>query len=336
MRRLSRQLPRPDVGRTRRRAEKLGHCIARPCERRVRSDVVFVPLGGIAGVVIAVCAYWWPGLQAAAGDGVVRISMDALDARGRSRQLHVTAVVFAGPSIYGLEKHLLAECRSAPAGRLRRHPARLPRAMSASIGLVDGVFESPRPCGTRKSCSPCPAESRFSAPPAWERCGRRNAVGFGMRGVGGIFEQYERPKDRGRRRRRPARTGRACLPAAHGGAGGCRGNARATDGPAIAGSRKRQRCSTRRPHCISRNAHGRACWTAQISPAQGGKPWSDSGCRSRQPESARRERADRQDHGFGPGSFAVPAIESDELSRTIYLDMLARRVLPEASAGDRG
>jgi ribosomal protein S12 methylthiotransferase accessory factor len=71
-------LPRPDLRPDATELEKLRHALA-AVERAGAQDVVFVPLGGlppcIRGVRVLVA-----GLQAAAGDGVVRISMDALDA----------------------------------------------------------------------------------------------------------------------------------------------------------------------------------------------------------------------------------------------------------------
>ena len=59
-------------------AEMLGIAIAAVMRAGAR-DVVLVPLGGIAGVVSGVRVLV-PGLQAAAGHGVVRISIAALDA----------------------------------------------------------------------------------------------------------------------------------------------------------------------------------------------------------------------------------------------------------------
>ena len=48
------------------------------CHRAGARDVVFVPLGGLPPGIRAVRVLV-AGLQAAAGDGVVRLSIDALD-----------------------------------------------------------------------------------------------------------------------------------------------------------------------------------------------------------------------------------------------------------------
>ena len=72
------ELARPDMTADATPAEMLGIAIAAVMRAGAR-DVVLVPLGGIAGVVSGVRVLV-PGLQAAAGHGVVRISIAALDA----------------------------------------------------------------------------------------------------------------------------------------------------------------------------------------------------------------------------------------------------------------
>ena len=72
------ELPQPDVGPLATTDEKLRHALA-AVRQAGAEDVVFVPLGGIAGLISGVRVLV-SGLQAAAGDGVARISAAALDA----------------------------------------------------------------------------------------------------------------------------------------------------------------------------------------------------------------------------------------------------------------
>jgi ribosomal protein S12 methylthiotransferase accessory factor len=72
------ELPRPEVSADATPADMLGIAIATILRAGAR-DIVLVPLGGVANVACGVRALV-PALQAAAGHGVVRISIAALDA----------------------------------------------------------------------------------------------------------------------------------------------------------------------------------------------------------------------------------------------------------------
>jgi ribosomal protein S12 methylthiotransferase accessory factor len=71
-------LQRPELASDATALEKLGHALA-AVQRAGAQEVVFVPLGGLPPGIRAVRVLV-AGLQAAAGDGVVRVSLEALDA----------------------------------------------------------------------------------------------------------------------------------------------------------------------------------------------------------------------------------------------------------------
>jgi hypothetical protein len=257
------------------------------------------------------------------------------------------AIVIAGPSIHGIEQTLLANvdlrppaacgdilraCRDMQAGIW---PA---SAGPASIGLVDGVFES-RPSVWHKEI--LFALTRGIAVFGAASMGALRAAechSFGMRGVGAIFEQY-------RTGRRIADADVAVLHAPPELAYRPLTVALVDVEATLAQLSARQLLAQPEAAALLDAAAAlhfkERTWPRVLDRAEiaGARRHSveqllATGAVSQKAVDARELIV--KITASDPYSLAVPAIEQAELSRTIYLDMLARRVLPEASAGDHG
>ena len=150
----------------------------------------------------------------------------------------MTAVVFAGPSIYGLAKHTLAGIELRPPAACG-DILRACRSDVSRIGLVDGVFETSPSVWHKEILFALSRGIRLFGAASMGALRAAECHHFGMEGLGRIFEQYKSGERIGRRRCRGlARTGRACLPAADGSARRCGGDHRAAFDIGPAGGRR--------------------------------------------------------------------------------------------------
>ena len=236
---------------------------------------MFVPLGGIAGLISARPC---PGIGPAGG---CRATASCAHQRGSTRRhpgqrtsAAMTAIVFAGPSIYGFDEAILAAVELRPPAACG-DILRACRDDAARIGLVDGIFEI-LPVGMAQG-NPVRAFTRDQA--VRRRQHGRAAGGrmpsFRHGGRGQDIRALQSGRKIGRRRRRGlARAGRAWLPAAHRGAGGRRRDDSAPFGIGAAGRRRRPHLLVRNAarKCISRNGRGSAFSSSHNLSAQGGTP----------------------------------------------------------------
>jgi hypothetical protein len=249
----------------------------------------------------------------------------------------VKAIVFAGPSIYGIEQALLANIDLRPpaaCGDILRACHDKP----ARIGLIDGAFEScPSVCHKEILYALTCGIAVFGA----ASMGALRAAEchqFGMRGVGAIFEQY----------RTGQRIADADVAVLHAPAElayrpltvalvdveatlaqlSARQSLTPLEAAALLDAAAALHFKQRRWPRVLDRANVAGARRQTLERILGSQAVSQKALDAR--ELIVKITAS------GTDSFAVPAIESAELSRTIYLDMLARRVLPEASAGDHG
>ena len=134
----------------------------------------------------------------------------------------MTAIVFAGPSIYGFDEAILAAVEIRPPAACG-DILRACRDNAARIGLIDGIFESGPSAWHKEILFALSAGIEVFGAASMGALRAAECHHFGMQGVGRVFEQYRSGRTIGRlRRRSAARAAGAWLPAAHRGAGGRR------------------------------------------------------------------------------------------------------------------
>lgn len=101
----------------------------------------------------------------------------------------MTAVVFAGPSIYGLAKDTLAGIELHPPAACG-DILRACRSDVSRIGLVDGVFESSPSVWHKEILLALSRGVRVSGAASMGALRAAECCHFGMEGVGRIFDQY--------------------------------------------------------------------------------------------------------------------------------------------------
>ncbi|MER8464542.1 TfuA-like protein [Mesorhizobium sp. M1396] len=98
-------------------------------------------------------------------------------------------IVFAGPSIHGLDNALLAACEMRPpagCGDVLRAVV----AGADAIGLIDGVFESERSVWHKEMLFALASGVRVMGAASIGALRAAECQAFGMEGIGAIFEQY--------------------------------------------------------------------------------------------------------------------------------------------------
>jgi hypothetical protein len=102
----------------------------------------------------------------------------------------MTAVVFAGPSIYGLEKDILAGIELRPPAACG-DILRACRGDISRIGLVDGVFESSPSVWHKEILFALSRGVKLFGAASMGALRAAECCHFGMEGVGWIFDQYK-------------------------------------------------------------------------------------------------------------------------------------------------
>ena len=102
----------------------------------------------------------------------------------------MTAVVFAGPSIYGLAKHTLAGIELRPPAACG-DILRACRSDVSRIGLVDGVFETSPSVWHKEILFALSRGIRLFGAASMGALRAAECHHFGMEGLGRIFEQYK-------------------------------------------------------------------------------------------------------------------------------------------------